>query len=613
MTRLLLPGTLAVLLSGSAPGSAWAADPQPYTVDLPPTGEAALDQALKDSSNLISLRENAPVGPFALVSRARDDQARLGDALSSFGHYAAKIRVQIAGRALDDPSLPAALDAAGAAVPVTITIEPGPVFKLRRVTLPASTPPEGRAALKLESGQPAIAADVLAAQGRVLDALRKSGHALAKVGTPAVTLDPAAQVLDVSYAVDAGPRVDLGPITVDGLDRVKPAFVQRRLLVHPGEQFDPDKIELARQDLASLGVFATVRARAADTLDPAGDLPLAFDVTERPRHAVGVTAAYSTDLGASLGGTWSHRNLFGEAEQLNLGAAVTQLGGRSTRGIGYNATAALIKPDVWARNQTVTVSLQAVKESLDAYDRTAVLGGVALARKFSQSWTASVGVQAQQSQITQERVTRDYTLLGLPVGVRYDSTGPEGLFEPTHGIKAALTVTPTTSLVQTQGSGGAFFTIAQATGSTYVNLGAPGRSVIALRGLVGTIQGATTFQVPPDQRFYAGGGGTVRGYKYQSIGPRFASNRPTGGTTVAAATVEYRQRIGESFGAAVFLDAGQVGTSGSPFGGGVRAGAGVGARYYTAIGPIRLDVAVPLNKQRGDDTFELYIGIGQAF
>ena len=160
---------------------------------------------------------------------------------------------------------------------------------------------------------------------------------------------------------------------------------------------------------------------------------------------------------------------------------------------------------------------------------------------------------------------------------------------------------------------GSTFTILQAQASTYVNLAAPGRSILAVRGLVGSVQGASTVQLPPDERFYAGGGGTVRGYKYQSIGPKFRDNRPTGGTAIAAGTVEFRQRFGESFGAAVFVDAGQVDASSAPFGGNLRAGAGVGARYYTPIGPIRLDVAVPLNKQRGDDTFELYIGIGQAF
>ncbi len=594
----------ALLAAPSARGS----DPQPYTVELAATGNSGLDQALRDSSNLIKLRETAPAGPFALVMRAQGDAGQLMTALNSYGYYAAKVSIRIAGHDVADPALPAALESATASVPVDIGIQPGPMFHLRRITLDGDVPPEARAALHLDEGAPAIASDVLAAQGRVLDALRKSGHALAKVDAPVVMLDPAAQVLDVSYKVDAGPRVDLGPIGIGGLVRVNPAFVRRRLLVHPGERFDPDKIEEARQDLASLGVFATVQAHAADRLDAAGTLPLDFDVTERSRHVVGFTAAYSTDLGASFGVTFQHRNLFGEAEQLNLGAAVTELGGSDSRGQGYNVTASLLKPDVWARNQNVQLNLQAIKEDLDAYNRTAVLAGVTLSRKFTQGWTASVGVQAQQSRIQQEGTTRDYTLAQLPIGLRYDSTGPEGLFEPTHGIKAAATVTPTASLAGTGGD----FTILQVQGSTYLNLGAPGRSILALRGLVGTVQGASTFALPPDQRFYAGGSGTVRGYRYQSVGPQFADRRPTGGTSITAATVEFRQRIGESFGAVAFLDAGQVSTSSVGFGN-LRAGAGVGVRYYTAIGPIRLDVAVPLNSRNGDDSFEAYIGIGQAF
>ncbi len=604
--RAALFAALLVLLHGAAAG---AADPQPYTVAIAPSGEAALDQALKDSSNLEALRESAPVGPFALIMRAKDDQGRLTTALNSFGHYAAQVTIRVAGRSLDDQALPNVLEAATAPVPVTVGIEAGPVFHLRRVTLDGRVPEQAQAALGLAPGAPALAAEVLAGQGRVLDALRSQGYALAKVDAPVAMLDAPAQALDVSYKVDTGPQVDLGRISIDGLQRVNPAFVRRRVLVNQGERFDPAKIELARQDLAQLGVFATVRARAAERVDAAGQLPLAFDVTERPRHAVGATAAYSTDLGASVGATFQHRNLFGQAEQLNLGAAVTQLGGSASRGIGYNATATLLKPDVLRRNQSVQVNLQAVKESLDAYDRTAILGGVTLSRKFAEVWTGSVGVQAQESLITQEGVRRNYTLLSLPLGMRYDSTGPEGLFEPTHGIKAAAIATPTDVLTGRS----ATFTILQASGSTYVNLGAPGRSIVALRGLVGSVQGASTFDLPPDERFYAGGGGTVRGYKYQSIGPRFRSGRPTGGTSITAATVEYRQRFGESFGAAVFVDAGQVSNSSTAFNGNLRAGAGVGARYYTPIGPIRLDVAVPLNKQRGDDTFELYIGIGQAF
>ncbi len=606
--RRLLRGAL-IAAAGVLPEGGFAADPQPYTVTLQPTNQGPLDQALRDSSNLIGLREKAPVGPFALVFRARDDQARLQTALNSYGYYDGKISIHVAGRPLDDPNLPAALDAATGPVEVAVGVEPGPLFHLRRVTLDGQPTPAAREALKLKPGDSAIAADVLAAQGRMLQAMRDNGHALAKVDTPVATLEPGAHALDVSYDVKPGPRVDLGPITVTGLERVDESYVRRRLLVHQGEQFNPERIEKAREDLAQTGVFSTVRIQAPDHLDPAGQLPLAVEVIERPRHVVAVNAAYSTDLGFTAGVTWSHRNLFGQAERLDLGAAVTQLGGSASQGAGYNVTAVLTKPDLFVRDQDLIFNLQGIKENLEAYDRTAALGGVTLRRKLSEVWTVSAGLQAQQSRVTQERVTRDYTLLQGPLAVTYNSTGIKDLLDPTHGIKASATITPTASL----GQNGANFAILFATGSTYFDLGEPGRSVLALRATLATVQGASTFELPPDQRLYAGGSATVRGYKYQSIGPKFPDGKPIGGTSLAAYTVEFRQRILESFGAAVFVDAGQVSNQSSPLSGQLRAGAGVGARYYSPIGPIRLDVAVPLNKQRGDDTFELYIGIGQAF
>ena len=159
-----------------------------------------------------------------------------------------------------------------------------------------------------------------------------------------------------------------------------------------------------------------------------------------------------------------------------------------------------------------------------------------------------------------------------------------------------------------------FFTLVQLTGSTYVNLAATeGRSIIAVRGLVGSALGAGTFAIPADQRFYAGGSGTVRGYAYQAVGPQFADDRPIGGTSVTAGTIEFRQRFGQSFGAVAFIDAGQVGETSSPFTGTLFEGVGAGARYYTSIGPIRFDIGVPLKKRRKDQIVQAYIGLGQAF
>lgn len=601
---------ICTALAPAATADGLAANPQPYTVKLAPTGNAALDAALKDSSSLISLRKTGPAGPFALVTRAQQDAGRFTTALQSFGYYDGKPEIDIAGHNLDDPTLPDFLDRvpAGHSVAVDVHFALGPLFHLRHVAIQGEVPSDVRAKLPpVVPGAPAVASEVLAAQQRLLDQLRNDGHALAKVDTPIAIEIPAQHALDVTYQVDAGPRVDLGPVTVQGLKGVNAGFIQRRLTLHQGEQFSPAAIEAARQDLISTGVFSTVRVNTPDRLDPEGQLPLTFVVVEQPRHVVGLNAAYSTDLGFSAGATWSDRNLFGNAEQLNLHAKATQLGGTATTGAGYDIGAQFIKPDFLARDQALQVDLGGLKEDLEAYSRTAVLGDVLLKRKLSKYWSGSIGISAIRESVLQEGVTRDYTLLGLPITLKYDDTN--SLLEPTRGIRGAVSVTPTESL----STPNATFVVMQASGSTYFSLDSKGHSVLALRGLVGSVQGASTFQLPPDQRFYAGGSATLRGYKYQSVSPLFPDNNPIGGTAIDAGTIEFRQRVWHNIGAVAFVDAAQVSDTAAPFTGTPRVGVGVGARYYLPIGPIRLDVAFPLNREPGGDSFELYIGLGEAF
>jgi translocation and assembly module TamA len=385
------------------------------------------------------------------------------------------------------------------------------------------------------------------------------------------------------------------------LQHVNASIVRNRLLVRTGERYSPSQIEKARQDLLSLGVFAGVTVRAVDQLDAQGRVPVVFDVQERLRRAVGLTAAYSTDLGGSARATWSHRNLFGNAEQLNLAAGITGLGGRATTGLGYNLTAQYIKPDFLVRDQSLEFNVGAIRQKLDAYDQDALTAGVLLNRKFSDVWSASVGLAAERERIVQDSVTRDYTLLGVPVSVKYNSTGiVNPLMDPVRGIRAALTVTPTQSF----GASSATFVIIQGNAAAYIDLAsigwtAPGRSVIALRTLIGSAQGASLFSLPPDQRFYGGGSGTVRGFRYQSIGPQFSSGKPIGGNSIDTATIELRQRLVGNFGAAAFIDAGQVSADSAPFQGTVRVGAGIGMRYYTPIGPIRLR---PFNEKDAEDS-----------
>ena len=606
--RSALFGLLAGVLAASVPHGR-AADPVPYTVAIAPSGVAGLDAAVHDAATLLSLRDSAPVGPFALIARARADRDRFRAALHSFGYYDGQVAITVAGRPLDDPELLAVLSAAPATarVPVAVTLTPGPLFHLGQVTLNGEVPAAARAALNLAPGQPAVAADVVAAQSRLLTALRDGGHALARVGAPVATLHDAARTLDVAFAVEAGPRVDLGPISIAGLRRTNEAYVRRRLLIHQGEQYDPRAIQKARDDLAGTGIFASVRIAPTDGLDAAGQLPMQVAVTERPPRTVQFGVAYSTDLGGSLTANWTHHNLFGDGEQLSLTAAATELGGLAAVQPGYTLDAQLTFPDWQQRGQTLTLNELAERQYLIAYNQTAAILSATLARKLTSALTGTIGLSGEQEGITQEGVSRLYTLLQTPLGLQFDNT--HDLLNPTHGVRASATVTPTGSF----GAGTSTFVIAQAAASTYLDVSGDGWTVLALRALAGGVEGATTFAIPADQRFYAGGSGTVRGFLFQSIGPQFPDGIPVGGTAVDAGSVELRQRFGAHYGAVLFADAGQVSDTGVPFTGTPQVGVGVGARYYTSFGPLRADVAVPVTNQPHGGSFQVYIGIGQAF
>jgi translocation and assembly module TamA len=596
-----------------------ASDPQTYTVAIDETGDKTLDGALSDASQLQALNDKAPVGPFALIARAKNDYDRVQTVLQAFGYYKATVTITVDGTSVNDTSLADKLDKvpSGQSVEAKIAIDKGPLFHLRNIQVHGDgLPPDALAKLGLKQGQPAVASDVLGAGTRLLTALEEDGYALAKVDPPIATEEAPALSLDVVFNATPGRRATIGAIDFTGLHDVNEAFVRRRLLLRQGEPYQPSKIDAARQDLLALGVFSGVTVKAGDTIAPDGSLPITFDVQERPSHAVGVTGAYSTDLGASAKVSWSDRNLFGNAEQLNLSAAATGLGGTATTDVGYNITGQFIKPDFPQRDTSFQFDATALKQSLQAYDQTAFIAGPSLHRKFSPLWTGAIGITGEREHILQEQVTSDFTLVSLPMTANYDSTGlADPTLDPTHGIRAAFIATPTESL----GHPTSTFAILQVSGSTYFDIGdwvfgaRPGRSVLAFRGLVGSVQGASQFELPPDQRFYGGGSGTIRGFKYQSVGPLFPDLNPMGGTAIDAGTIEYRQRFFDSFGAAVFVDGGQVSAGNIPFSGAVRIGTGVGLRYYTPVGPVRLDVAVPVNRPPGGDKFEFYIGLGQSF
>jgi len=624
-----------------------AADPQPYRVELAPTGNGALDSTLKTTSQLAALRKSAPVDPFGLIARARGDIDRLRTVLEGFGYYQGSVSITINGLVLDDPKLGdilSALPKENDAV-CRVSFNLGPLYHLGNIQIDGSVPDSARGSLGLASGAPAIATDVLAGGARLLTALENQGYAFAKVDPPVAGEDPRKHALNVTFHVVTGPHVQIGEIRFEGLKRVHERLVRRRLLLHTGEPYSALAVERARKDLLTLGVFASVNVRLADSPDGEGRVPVTFQMEERPRHAVSLSGAYSSDLGGSAGVNWSDRNVRGNAEQLNLSATVINLGGTATTGVGYDTSAKYVLPEFAHRDQSLQFAVGAIKQALQAYEQKAVTSGVTLSRKLSSVWTGTVGISAVRETITQEGIAQDYTLFALPLGILYDSTDlPSPLNDATHGVRASLTLAPTRS----HGHLDTTFYITQFSIADYLDLHRlfrteRGRSVLAVRALLASALGATVSvetidgvqvrvpDLPPDQRFYAGGSGTVRGYRYQSVGPEFPDGNPVGGTALSAINVEFRQRFGRSFGAALFADAGAVGERLSPLSGLIHGGrcssgapsqsttncwavgVGAGLRYYTPIGALRLDLAVPTYRRPNDDRFGVYIGLGQAF
>jgi translocation and assembly module TamA len=602
-----------------------------------------MDSTLRASSDLVSLRTSAPVSSYGLLARARSDVDRLKTVLESYGYYQSSVGVQVDGAALNTPGLGDQLMALPKKQDARIEVRfiLGPLYHLRRVTIDGDLPASARDALPLKSGDPAVAATVLAAGSKLSSVLGEQGYAFAKVDAPVAYEDKTDPLLDVTFHVEAGAKVRIGEIRFSGLKRVNEKLVRHRLLIHTGEQYDSNLIERARADLLHLGVFAAVSVEVGTQPDDTGGVPITFRMRERLRHLINVTAAYSTDLGGSGGITWGDRNVFGNAEQLTVTTSLLNAGGSSTNGLGYDATIKYLLPDFGHRDQSLQFSLGAIKQFLDAYDQTATTAGMTLTRKLDKQWTVSAGVSAVNEKIIQVvgvcgppplpkeckapnqdktlpiDATYYYTLIQLPLAVTFDSTDlASPLDDPTHGMRDSLSITPTHAL----GASSATFLIDQIKLATYVDLDrllplSPGRSVLAARVLVGLAQGAGEYSLPPDQRFYGGGSASIRGYAYQAVGPNFPyTDYPVGGTALVAGGVEFRQRFGQNFGAAFFVDGGQVSNKLTVTPANIFVGVGAGVRYYTSIGPIRLDLAVPTKSTAiQNQSFQVYIGLGQAF
>lgn len=588
--------------------NAHGADPVRYHVSFSQTGDQELDGLLKQTSALVALDSKLPPAPFALIGRARTDQEQFITVLHALGYDSGQVDITIDGMALNDPTLLARLNQLpdNQDAKVEIKTEKGPLYKLGAISI-TGLPPGFTPATKIHEGQTARAAPILEARDQLVSTLRNAGYAFAEVSEPYALANQSTHRLNISYNVAAGPHVDIGAIGFSGLKRTDPEFLRRNIALQPGQAYSSTALQNARATMLGLGVFSSVTVVPGQQAVN-GRVPIQFHVVEMKRHTVSITGAYATDTGFSVGTSWKDRNLFGRAESLTLSTSVSGIAGNGTDGLGYDFKGVFIKPDYYVHNQTLTLSAEALKESLTAYSRTGLILGGSLSRPITNNTSISYGPTFVNERIKQEGTNRTYVLAQFPIVFNWNTAN--SILEPTKGHKLTLSLTPTYPVI---GKRHHPFAILLGSGTVYVPVERDAWGVVAVHGLLGSIQGTSQFNVPPDQRFYAGGSGTIRGYSYQTVGPLFADDKPEGGMALDAINFEFRQHVTKNIGVVPFVDAGQVSANSRPFKGTVRVGYGLGLRYYTGIGPIRLDLAFPVKRTAGSGAFALYIGLGEAF
>ncbi|MBI4777073.1 MAG: outer membrane protein assembly factor [Deltaproteobacteria bacterium] len=564
-----------------------------YEVSLEGVQDTTMKTDLESMSDTVTLETRPPAGLYGLRERTERDVPKFLDYFQSQGHYGAAVHVEI-----DRKSTP---------VQVRFNIDAGPVYRLESAELEIQGPkPELKKRLPslellgLKAGTPAGAKTILGAQTALMQDVRNLGYVFARFDTPQVLVDHHSKTAKVILKLVPGPRAWFGETTVSGLQEVRESVVRDKVPWKKGDLFQEWLLTKLQARLTGTGLFAFVEITHADTLPDSGLLPIRVRIKERKQRTVGAGVSYKTDEGPGAKVFWENRNVRRQGEKLRLQAEAS--------GIVLGAEGSFRIPAFRRDDQSLVFSSRVAREDTDAYESLGVTVSAAVERELAAGLRVGAGPAYRLSRVDQMDKREEFALLSFPCLLSWDTS--DNLLDPTKGGRFALGIAPFYDMLGIDLG----FLKGSMSYSRYVGLWKKPFIAFSGRGLLGFLEGASRDRVPADERFYAGGGGSVRGYPYQTLGP-LSDGEPVGGRSVTEVSLELRMKVTETIGLVTFLDGGSAFESSVPnFEEPLRWGAGIGIRYYTAVGPLRLDLAFPLHRREGiDDAFQVYVSIGQAF
>ncbi|WP_219993577.1 autotransporter assembly complex protein TamA [Asticcacaulis tiandongensis] len=567
-----------------------------------------IDRAFKDLSVLRDGKGTA--GNLSqLRARLQEDEILALRLLKSHGYYDAVVRSRIDLPSADNPESRAT---------AVISVVPGEIYTLSSIAIeadPTEPPTLIRDALPLNPGD-AIDADLIkSAEANVTLTLPQQGYPFAQLGLRDVVIDPQTRKGDYTLPVTTGPRSRFNGIRLEGDPVFKADHIRTLSRFESGDLYDVRMVDDLREAMTATGLFASVGVEpelSGETAED-GTAYVTLKVTQnagKPRTLAG-DIGFSTGQGLRTEVRWTHRNRFPPEGAVIFSAVV----GTQEQGLG----ASFRRSNAKRRDRTVQAGLSFANQTYDSYEAMTLSLSGSVSRVstplWQKKWTWSYGAEILATQEkafdlnTTQNLRDNYFYASLPTKIGYDVTND--LLNPSRGFRAGVQATPFVSL---SGGGGNFFV--NVGDISYYREVSP-QLVLATRARLGSIYGADLTAIAPSRRLYAGGGGSVRGFGYQELGPRDINNDPTGGRSAVELAFEVRYRfkdfLGGNLGIVPFVDAGQVYHAEFPEFSDIRFGVGIGARYYTNFGPLRVDIATPISRRDGESPVSLYVGIGQAF